>query len=75
MSTLGGGAISWASKKQTCITYFTVESEFITLANVGKEAEQLKNLLPDIKLWPQTMPSISLYCDSQIMMAKAYSKI
>ncbi|CAM8988449.1 unnamed protein product [Rhodiola kirilowii] len=26
---LGGGAISWASKKQTCITSSTMESEFI----------------------------------------------
>ncbi|GJW45423.1 hypothetical protein Tco_0074222 [Tanacetum coccineum] len=36
---LGGGAISWASKKQTCITSSTMESEFLALAAVGKEAE------------------------------------
>ncbi|GKC26587.1 zinc finger, CCHC-type containing protein [Tanacetum coccineum] len=35
---LGGGAISWASKKQTCITGSTMESEFIALAAAGKEA-------------------------------------
>ncbi|GJR67880.1 zinc finger, CCHC-type containing protein [Tanacetum coccineum] len=29
---LGGGAISWASKKQTCITSSTMESEFVALA-------------------------------------------
>nr|GEW12663.1 zinc finger, CCHC-type [Tanacetum cinerariifolium] len=29
---LGGGAISWASKKQTCITGSTIESKFVTLA-------------------------------------------
>ncbi|GKA00016.1 zinc finger, CCHC-type containing protein [Tanacetum coccineum] len=29
---LGGGAISWASKKQTCITGSTMESEFVALA-------------------------------------------
>ncbi|XP_074297253.1 secreted RxLR effector protein 161-like [Silene latifolia] len=29
---LGGGAISWASKKQTCITTSTMESEFVALA-------------------------------------------
>ncbi|GJV06002.1 zinc finger, CCHC-type containing protein [Tanacetum coccineum] len=28
---LGGGAISWASKKQTCITGSTIESEFVAL--------------------------------------------
>nr|GEY44046.1 zinc finger, CCHC-type [Tanacetum cinerariifolium] len=35
---LRGGAISWASKKQTCITSSTMESEFVALATAGKEA-------------------------------------
>ncbi|GJZ16251.1 zinc finger, CCHC-type containing protein [Tanacetum coccineum] len=34
---LGGGDISWASKKHTCITNSTMESEFIALATAGKE--------------------------------------
>ncbi|GKC97506.1 zinc finger, CCHC-type containing protein [Tanacetum coccineum] len=34
---LGGGAISWAFKKQTCITGSTMESEFVALAIAGKE--------------------------------------
>ena len=29
----------------------------------------------DIELWPQPMPAISVYCDSQATMSKAYSKI
>nr|GFC61233.1 zinc finger, CCHC-type [Tanacetum cinerariifolium] len=33
---LGGGVISWASKKQTCITSSTIESEFVALADAGK---------------------------------------
>nr|GEV52216.1 retrovirus-related Pol polyprotein from transposon TNT 1-94 [Tanacetum cinerariifolium] len=36
---LGGSTISWASKKQTCITGSTIESEFVALAAAGKEAE------------------------------------
>ncbi|GJU28401.1 zinc finger, CCHC-type containing protein [Tanacetum coccineum] len=36
---LGGGAISWASNRQTCITGSTMESEFVALATAGKEAE------------------------------------
>ncbi|GKD83233.1 zinc finger, CCHC-type containing protein, partial [Tanacetum coccineum] len=36
---LRGGAISWASKKKTCITGSTMEYEFVALADVGKEAE------------------------------------
>ncbi|GKA73296.1 hypothetical protein Tco_0779512 [Tanacetum coccineum] len=34
-----GGAIAWASKKKTCITGSTMESEFVALAAAGKEAE------------------------------------
>ncbi|GJR00009.1 zinc finger, CCHC-type containing protein [Tanacetum coccineum] len=34
---LGGCAISWASKKQTCITSSTMESEFVALAAASKK--------------------------------------
>ena len=37
--TLGEGAISWASKKQTCISHSTMELEFIALAAAGKVVE------------------------------------
>ena len=73
--TLAGGAVSWASKKQTCITHSTMESEFVALAAASKEAEWLRNLLLDIELWPQPMPAISLHCDSQATMSKALNKI
>nr|GEV51059.1 zinc finger, CCHC-type [Tanacetum cinerariifolium] len=36
---LGGGVISWASKKQTYITDSTMEAEFIALGPAGKEGE------------------------------------
>ena len=63
--TLGGGAISWASKKQSCISHSTMESEFIALASAGKEAEWLMNMLYDIELWPQPMLAIFIYCRSE----------
>nr|GEV75763.1 zinc finger, CCHC-type [Tanacetum cinerariifolium] len=72
---LGGGAISWASKKQTCITGSTIESEFIALAAVGKEAEWLRNLIHEIPIWPKPITPISIQCDSAPTMARAYSKI
>ncbi|GJW34700.1 zinc finger, CCHC-type containing protein [Tanacetum coccineum] len=71
---LGGGAISWASKKQTCITGSTMESEFMALAAAGKEAEWLKNLLLEIPLWVKPMAPISILCDSAATLAKAYSQ-
>ncbi|GKG14814.1 hypothetical protein Tco_0354414 [Tanacetum coccineum] len=39
---LGGRKISWASKKQTCITGSIMESEFEALAVARKEAEWLR---------------------------------
>ena len=35
----------------------------------------MRNLLLDIELWPQSMPSISLHCDSQATMSRTLSKI
>ncbi|GKB85248.1 zinc finger, CCHC-type containing protein [Tanacetum coccineum] len=72
---LGGGAISWASKKQTCITGSTLESEFMALAAAGKEAEWLTNLILEILLWSKPIAPISIRCDSAATLAKAYSQI
>ncbi|KAK4393484.1 Secreted RxLR effector protein [Sesamum angolense] len=72
---LGGGAISWASKKQTCITDSTIESEFVTLDAAGKEAEWLMNLIHEIPLWPKPISLISFNCDSAATLAKIYSQM
>nr|GEV88525.1 zinc finger, CCHC-type [Tanacetum cinerariifolium] len=58
---LGGGVISWVSKKQTCITGSTMKSEFMALAAIGKEAEWLKNLILEIPLWVKPMAPISIH--------------
>ncbi|GKE01644.1 zinc finger, CCHC-type containing protein [Tanacetum coccineum] len=72
---LSGGAISWASKKQTCITGSTMEPEFVALASAGKEAEWLKNLLLEIPLWVKPMAPIFIRCDSAATLAKANSQM
>ncbi|GJR77183.1 hypothetical protein Tco_0089548 [Tanacetum coccineum] len=72
---LGGGAIYWASKKQTCITDSTMEYEFVALAAAGKENEWLENLLLEIPLWSKPIVPISIHCDSDATLAKAYSQM
>ncbi|GJW58413.1 zinc finger, CCHC-type containing protein [Tanacetum coccineum] len=72
---LGGGAICWASKKQTCITGSTMEYEFVALAAARKEAEWLKNLLLKIPLWVKPIAPISIHYDSTATLAKAYSQM
>ncbi|GJZ27226.1 hypothetical protein Tco_0571479 [Tanacetum coccineum] len=70
---LGGGVISWASKKQICITGSIIEYEFGALAAAGKEVERLKILLLEIPLWSKPIAPISIRCDSAATLAKAYS--
>ncbi|GKA80098.1 zinc finger, CCHC-type containing protein [Tanacetum coccineum] len=66
---------SRASKKQTCITGSTMESEFVALAAAGKEAEWLKNLLFEIPLWSKPIAPIFIRCDSAATLAKAYRQM
>ncbi|GKB81111.1 zinc finger, CCHC-type containing protein [Tanacetum coccineum] len=69
---LAGGAISWASKKKTCIIDSTMESKFMALAVAGKEAEWSKNLLLEIPLWSKPIAPISICCDNAATLAMAY---
>ncbi|GJT21803.1 hypothetical protein Tco_0891740 [Tanacetum coccineum] len=73
--TLAGGVVSWASKKQTCISHSTMEAKFIALVAASKEAEWMRDLLLDIQLWPSPMLSIIMYCDSQATLSKAYNSV
>ncbi|KAL0292743.1 UNVERIFIED_CONTAM: Retrovirus-related Pol polyprotein from transposon TNT 1-94 [Sesamum radiatum] len=62
--TLGGGAISWKSAKQTCIARSTMESEFIALELAGQEAEWLRTLVETCPI-VGSLYQCSLHCDSQ----------
>nr|GEY44482.1 zinc finger, CCHC-type [Tanacetum cinerariifolium] len=68
-------AIQRASKKQTCITGSTMESEFVALAAAGKKPEWLKNLLLEIPLWVKPMAPISIRCDSAATLEKSYNQM
>ena len=72
--TLGGAAITWALKKQTCITHSTMESELVALGAAGKEAEWIINLMIDSPLWKNPLPPFSIHCDSQATLSRVYSK-
>nr|GEY24655.1 zinc finger, CCHC-type [Tanacetum cinerariifolium] len=57
---LEGGGILWASKKQTCITGSTMESEFVALTAANKDAEWLRNLIHEIPIWSKPIAPISI---------------
>ena len=80
--TLGGGAISWALGGGAILRHQRNKRIFLTppwnqktLAATGKEAEWLRNMLLDIELWPQPIPVISMYCNSEATLGRAYSKM
>lgn len=63
--TLSGGAVSWKSRKQSCIAGFTMESKFFTLEIASHEAKWLRELLSDIPLGKKSEAHVPLHCDSQ----------
>lgn len=72
--SMAGGAVSWKSKKQTCIAHSTMESELVALATAGEEAEWIKTLLIDISFWVKPVPPISIHCDSLAAIGRANNK-
>ena len=71
--TVGGGAVSWKSSKQTCIARSTMEAEFKAFDKAGEEAKWLRNFLEDIPFWPKPLTPIGIHCDSQAAIGRAGS--
>ena len=71
---MGSGDVAWKSSKQTLIATSTMESEFIALESVGKEAEWLRNFLSGIPLGMQPTPSVSIHCDCQATISITKNK-
>ena len=62
--TLGGGAVSWRSVKQSSIADSTMEVEYIAASEAAKETVWLKNFLLDLGVVPSVQSSITLYYDN-----------
>jgi hypothetical protein len=61
--TIGGGAVSWRSRKQTILTKYTMEAELVALEMVTSEAEWLCELLMDLPVVNKHVPTIILHYD------------
>jgi len=72
---LGGGAMSWASKEQTCITNSTMATKFVALAAATKEAKWLQNLLLEVSLWPKPMSLLYIHYNSKSTLSKVYTHV
>ena len=67
---INGGAISWKSRKQTCVALSTAEAEYVALASAAQETTWMRQLLSDLH-HQQHGPTV-LYEDNQA--ANAISK-
>ncbi|KAJ2935676.1 hypothetical protein H1R20_g1419, partial [Candolleomyces eurysporus] len=69
--SVGGGVISWSSKKQPIVTLSSTESEYVALTQASKEAVWLRSLsreiLPIVGLgaYVEDFHPTVLYCDNQ----------
>ena len=73
MFSLGGGAISWKSCKQTILTKSTMEAELIALDTTGSKAEWLRDLLMDLPVVEKPISAISMNYDNQTVITKVNS--
>nr|KYP66486.1 Retrovirus-related Pol polyprotein from transposon TNT 1-94 [Cajanus cajan] len=60
--TFSGGAISWQSKLQKCISLSTTEAEYVAATEAGKEMLWMKKFLQELGLKQE---EYIVYCDSQ----------
>ncbi|KAK1666516.1 hypothetical protein QYE76_054675 [Lolium multiflorum] len=72
--TLGGGAVSWKSCKQTIITRSTMEAELTALDTTTVEAEWLHELLMDLPVVEKPIPAIPMNCDNQTVIVKVFGE-
>ena len=69
--TLGGGAITWRSVKQSCIADSTMEAEYVAACEVAKEAIWLKKFLSDLGVVRIEQVPITLFCDNSGAIAQS----
>lgn len=68
---LGGGPISWSSKRQTVVALSSCEAEYIALNEAGKEAIWLQRILKELGLINYSPSPTLIYEDNQGTIALA----
>ncbi|XP_070022571.1 secreted RxLR effector protein 161-like [Nicotiana sylvestris] len=62
---LSDGAISWSSKKQSCVSLSTMEAEYMALASAAQEDIWLKKCLEHLLDIAENTEAVLVYCDSE----------
>ena len=66
---LNNGAISWRSKKQTCIALSTMEVEFIACSATVQEVIWLRRFLQSLGIVKDVLGPTTFYSDNQTAIA------
>ncbi|KAK0573671.1 hypothetical protein LWI29_011808 [Acer saccharum] len=69
--TIGGGAVTWRSIKQSCIADSTMEAEYVAACEAAKEAVWLRQFLIDLEVVPSANKQITIYCDNSGAVANS----
>ena len=69
--TLGGGAISWRSVKQSCIVDSTMETKYVVAREAAKEAVWLKKFLSDLGVVRMEQVPITSFCNNSEVVAQS----
>lgn len=72
---LAGGAVAWASRKQSSVSHSTVEAEYISLSDGLKEVLWMKSMLEELGLDEFVGKPCSVYVDNQGAISLASDKI
>ncbi|MCO5555162.1 hypothetical protein L7F22_008705 [Adiantum nelumboides] len=70
--TMAGGAVSWRSRLQTCVTKSTTKAEYVAPSKACKEAIWLGRLVTDLGIKEETP---MLHCDSQSSIQLAHNPV
>ena len=69
--TLGGGAISWWSIKQSCIADSTMEAKYVAACKAAKEAIWLKKFLSNLGVMRMEQVPITLFYGNSGVVAQS----
>ncbi len=67
---VGDGAVSWKSKKQTCVALSSTEAEYVALCQVSKEAEWMLDFLKGLGILMDSAMVVHVDNQGAIALAK-----
>lgn len=72
---LGGGAVSWSSKKQSCVALSTAEAEYMALSTASQEAVWLNNLVYKLNFETNVIKPVIIYEDNMSTISIANNNV